>query len=149
MARVNRGLLARAVDARFATAFFGVLDREGRLAYCNAGHNPPFLLSGGGVRRLDAGGLVLGLFEDAAYEEEQVQLAPGDTVVVFSDGVSEALDEAEEEFGDSRIVDAVAPALREPPQAVVEALLGALRQFAGHAPQNDDVTAVVLRYGSA
>jgi serine phosphatase RsbU (regulator of sigma subunit) len=149
MARVNRGLLARAVEARFATAFFGVLDPEGRLAYCNAGHNPPFLLSGGGVRRLNAGGLVLGLFEAAAYEEEQVQLAPGDTVVVFSDGVSEALDEAGEEFGDGRIVEAVTPALREPPQAVVDALLAALRRFAGHAPQNDDVTAMVLRYGPA
>jgi phosphoserine phosphatase RsbU/P len=146
MSRVNRGLLARAVEARFATAFFGIIGPDGRLAYCNAGHNPPFVFSGGTTRRLEAGGLVLGLFANATYEEEAVQLTAGDTVVVFSDGVSEALNERGEEFGDERIVEAISPALSEPPQELLGRLLAAVKSFTGAAPQNDDITALVLRY---
>jgi serine phosphatase RsbU (regulator of sigma subunit) len=145
MARVNRGLLSRAVEARFATAFFGMLGPDRQLAYCNAGHNPPFVFSTKGVRRLDVGGIVLGLFANVSYEQEVVQLEPGDTVVVFSDGVSEALDTAGEEFGDDRIRAAVEPALSQPPQFVLDALLAAVKQFAGAAAQNDDVTTLVLR----
>jgi phosphoserine phosphatase RsbU/P len=145
MARVNRGLLSRAIEARFATAFFGVLDPDGRLTYCNAGHNPPFLFSSG-VRRLDVGGTVLGLFGEVRYDQDVVALDPGGTVVVFSDGVSEALDTAGEEFGDDRIRAAVEPALSQSPQCVLDALLAAVKQFVGAAAQNDDMTALVLRY---
>jgi serine phosphatase RsbU (regulator of sigma subunit) len=146
MARVNRGLLSRAVEARFATAFYAVLAPDGTLACCNAGHNPPFVFSNGTVRRLSAGGIVLGLFPLAVYEQEVVQLAPGDTVLVFSDGVSEALNAAGEEFGDERIAAAVARALAAPPQDVLDALLAAVKTFAGAAAQNDDVTAMVVRF---
>jgi phosphoserine phosphatase RsbU/P len=147
MARVNHGLLSRAVEARFATAFFGVLGEDGRLAYCNAGHNPPFVFSASGaMQRLEAGGLVLGLFANATYDQDIVQLAAGDTVVVFSDGVSEALNLAGDEFGDDRIKAAVAPVLSQSPHEVLDALLVSVKQFAGAAAQNDDVTALVLRY---
>ncbi len=147
MARANRGLLSRAVEARFATAFFGMLGTDGRLAYCNAGHNPPFVFSStNGVRRLETGGIVLGLFANTSYEHEVVQLEPGDTVVVFSDGVSEAVDPVGEEFGDDRIREAVEPVLSQPPSSVLDALLARVKQFAGRAPQNDDITAMVLRY---
>ena len=146
MTRVNHGLMLRAIEARFATAFYGVLDPDGRLAYCNAGHNPPFVFSTKGVRRLDVGGTVLGLFDDASYEQEVVALDAGDSVVVFSDGVSEALDTAGEEFGDDRIRAAVEHTLSQSPQRVLDALLGAVKQFVGAAAQNDDITALVLRY---
>ena len=146
MTRVNQGLLVRAVEARFATAFYATLTRDGRLTCCNAGHNPPFLLTRDGVRRLEAGGLVLGLFAQATYEQEVVQLAPGDTVVVFSDGVSEATDPAGVEFGDDRILAALQATHAETPQAMLTALLAAVHQFAKGAPQNDDITALVVRY---
>jgi len=146
MTHVNRGLLSRAVEARFATAFFGVLDPEGRLTYCNAGHNPPFVFSTKGVRRLETGGTVLGLFGDARYDQEVVELEPGDTVVVFSDGISEALDVAGEEFGDDRIRAAVEPTQSQSPRCVLETLLAAVTQFVGAGAQNDDITAMVLRY---
>ena len=146
MTRVNRGLLTRAVEARFATACFCVLGPDGRLSYCNAGHNPPFVFSGESSRRLTTGGLVLGLFANATYEQETIQLAPGDTVVVFSDGVSEALNDAGEEFGDDGIVRAVSRRVSQSPAAMLDALLAAVKQFAGAAPQNDDITALVLRY---
>ena len=144
--RVNKGVVTRAIAARFATAFFGILDPDGRLAYCNAGHNPPFLFSTGAVRTLGVGGMVLGLFEGATYEQEIVQLSPGDTIVLFSDGVSEAVNAASEEFGEERIPGAVLPAIGQPPQAVLETLLAAIRRFADGTPMKDDVTAVVVRY---
>ena len=146
LARVNKGLLARAVEARFATVFFGILGADGALVYSNAGHNPPIVVSASGVRRLEAGGLVLGLFAQASYDQDTVQLAPGDIVVIFSDGVSEAANVDGEEFGDARIVEAISPVRGEAPQAVLQALLEAVKTFRGPAPQNDDVTALVVRY---
>jgi serine phosphatase RsbU (regulator of sigma subunit) len=143
---VNRGLHARAIAARFATAFFGILDGEGRLTYCNAGHNAPMLFSNGSARRLEAGGLVLGLFEDVVYDQGVVQLSAGDVVVLFSDGVCEAVNEDGEEFGDERITEAVLPALDQGPQATLEALLASVRRFAQGAPMKDDITAVVVHY---
>src|SRR5918999_427361 len=90
LARINLALIHRSLESRFATAFFGVLDARGTLTYCNAGHNAPMLIGKRGMRRLEEGGLILGIFEDVTYQEATVQLHPGDTIVVFSDGVSEA-----------------------------------------------------------
>jgi sigma-B regulation protein RsbU (phosphoserine phosphatase) len=104
VSRVNVALCSRAIEARFATLFYGVLDRHGCLRYCNAGHNAPFLLGSRGLQRLDTGGPVVGLLNQAAYDDGVVALAPGDRVVVFSDGVSEAMSLAGEEFGDDRIL---------------------------------------------
>lgn len=146
LGRANRALLSRTVEARFATAFFATLSPAGDLVYCNAGHNPPFLFSGGTVRRLETGGTVLGAFATASYEQEAVRLAAGDTLVLFTDGVCEARNEADEEFGDARIVDAIAPSLAEPPAVLVERLMAAVRAFAGHEAQHDDMTAMVVRF---
>jgi serine phosphatase RsbU (regulator of sigma subunit) len=144
--RVNKGVVTRAIAARFATAFFAILDPDGRLTYCNAGHNPPYLFSNGSVRTLDVGGMVIGLFDGATYEQEVVQLAPGDVIVLFSDGVSEAINAAGEEFGEEAIPAAVLSSLGQSPQAILEALLAAVRRFAAGTPMKDDVTAVVVRY---
>ena len=146
IAHVNRGLLTRAAGARFATAFYGVLGPDGRLSCCNAGHNPPFVYSRGDVRRLTTGGLVLGVFATARYEQETVALMPGDTVIVFSDGISEATNASEEQFGDDRIQEVVGRALAQPPAALLETLLAAVKEFTGTAAQFDDATALVLRY---
>ena len=82
---------------------------DGRLTYCNAGHNPPMLVSGdGGVQRLEAGGMVIGLFDDVPFEEATVVLESGDFLVTFTDGVSEALDPSGEEFGDDRLLASIA-----------------------------------------
>jgi serine phosphatase RsbU (regulator of sigma subunit) len=148
MARVNGALLTRPIDGRFVTAFLGVLGPDGRLAYCNAGHNPPFVFGDGVPRRLTTGGTVLGLFPEARYEQEVVQLAAGDTVLLFSDGLSEALNAAGEEFGDDGIAETVRAALAGPPHPVVQALLAAVKRFAGEALQHDDVTVLALRYKS-
>lgn len=147
MAGVNQALIRRAIEARFATMLYGIVSPTGTLTYCNAGHNPPFLLTrSGAVQRLDQGGLVLGLFQHAAYDEESLQLHSGDVLVVFSDGVSEALSVAGEEFGEDRILTCLQPHLQDDPPALLARLLAVVREFTKGAVQSDDVTALVLRY---
>ena len=149
LARINLALIHRSLESRFATAFFGVLDANGRLTYCNAGHNPPMLIGQRGVRRLEEGGLILGMFEDVTYDQETVQLDPGDIIVVFSDGVSEALSVTNEEFGEPRLQRLVEADPHAAPQEMLEQLLEAVRDFTRGAVQNDDVTALVVRYAGA
>ena len=145
--RLNQGLFRRAIEARFLTTFYGMLAPDGRLTYCNAGHNAPLLVSpGGGVRRLETGGVVLGLFDQASFDQETVQLLPGDFVVAFSDGVTEALNPAGEEFTDDRLIACINRHRTLPPQAALDALLAEVRAFCADATQSDDVTAVLVRY---
>jgi phosphoserine phosphatase RsbU/P len=144
--RLNQGLFRRRIESRFLTAFCGILGADGALVYSNAGHNAPFLVSRNGVRRLDTGGLVLGIFEDSTYEEEMLMLSPGDVVIAFSDGVSEALNEAGEEYSDDRLLAAVMANRQRTPQELLDALLADVRRFTGAATPSDDITMVVVRY---
>src|SRR5690349_323848 len=97
---MNKALCRRGLESRFVTLMFGSIRSDGNLTYCNAGHNPPFVIGKSGVKRLGEGGPVVGLLEFAPYDQESVQLEAGDTVIVFSDGVSEALNAAGDEYGD-------------------------------------------------
>jgi serine phosphatase RsbU (regulator of sigma subunit)/pSer/pThr/pTyr-binding forkhead associated (FHA) protein len=146
--RLNKGLFRRGIEARFLTTFYGILREDGGLLYTNAGHNPPIVLGKDGVRRLETGGTVLGLFEEASYEEDAVQLETGDVLVTFSDGVTEALNPAGDEFGDDRLVACVEARRGQPPQAILDHVLKELRDFCGDATQADDITLVLVRYGA-
>ena len=150
---VNRGdwdgidaLLSRGVESRFATAFYGHLSPEGQLTYCNAGHNPPLLIRKDRVERLETGGLILGLFEHATFEEETVRVSPGDILVTFSDGVTEALSLLGEEYGEERLLECTTQFRDKSVPDLLEAILASVRQFTAGAVQSDDVTALVLRY---
>lgn len=147
ISRVNLALYRRGIESRFVTLLYGILDREGRLVYCNAGHNPPFIVGAGGIRRLDRGGPIVGLFDSATYEQETMTLSPGDWLVIFSDGISEAMSSENEEYGDSRILDVVQRNRDVEPPRLLEALFTDVREFARGAAQSDDITAMVLRYG--
>jgi serine phosphatase RsbU (regulator of sigma subunit)/pSer/pThr/pTyr-binding forkhead associated (FHA) protein len=148
--RVNLALYRRGIESRFVTLMYGVLDPDGRMVYCNAGHNPPLVISpsrgAAGVRRLECGGPIVGLFEAASYEEETVRLAPGDWLVVFSDGISEAMSAEGDEYGEARIIDCVQRNATLDPSKLLEALFSDVREFARGAAQSDDITAMVLRY---
>jgi serine phosphatase RsbU (regulator of sigma subunit)/pSer/pThr/pTyr-binding forkhead associated (FHA) protein len=146
--RLNHGLFRRAVESKFLTTFYGMVAPDGTFTYSNAGHNAPVLVTRSGVRRLETGGMVLGLFEHASFEEETVQLEPGDFLVVFSDGVSEALNPAGEEFTDERLLAAIDACRHEPPEKIVEGVLASVHAFAAGAVQSDDVTVLLVRYGS-
>jgi len=146
VARVNQELVRRSVDSRFATLLYGVLTPDGRLTYCNAGHNPPFIVGRRGVRRLETGGLIIGAFKNIAFEEDTTQLDSGDVLVVFSDGVTEALNGDGIEFGEDRVL-ACINANRQAPAAVhLDSLIDAVRAFSVGAEQSDDLTALVLHY---
>jgi len=149
LARVNQALMRRAVQNRFVTMVYGIVSRDGQLTYCNAGHNPPMLFTRGTVRRLEEGGMVLGLFGHAQFAQATLPLERGDVLVVFSDGVSEAIDAAGEEFGDDRIMSCIGAHLNLEPATLLEHLLAAVRQFSAGTIQRDDVTALVLRYTGA
>ena len=144
--RLNRGLFRRAIEARFLTTFYGILGADGSFTYCNAGHNAPLLVTASGIRRLETGGVVLGLFEHAAFEEETVTLLPGDLIVAFSDGVTEAMNPDSEEFTDDRLLACANAHRGRTPQEVLDALLADVHAFCAGATQSDDVTVVMVRY---
>ena len=144
--RLNHGLFRRAIESRFLTTFYGIVGRDGDFTYCNAGHNAPILVSASGIRRLDTGGMVLGVFENAQFDEETMALQPGDIVVAFSDGVTEALNPAGDEFTDDRLLASVRAHQSKSPEALVEGLLADVRAFCGDATQSDDLTIVLVRY---
>jgi phosphoserine phosphatase RsbU/P len=146
VSRVNLALYRRGIESRFVTLMYGALYPDGRLQYCNAGHNPPLVVGPKDFRRLERGGPIVGLFEGATYEEETVTLAVGDWLIVYSDGVSEALSAEGEEYGESRILTCVRRNLEMEPQALLDSLFADVRDFARGAAQSDDITAMVLRF---
>jgi len=148
MTRLNQALLRRGIEARFATMAYVVLSPDGMLVSCSAGHNPAFLISvSGPIRRLEKGGLVVGAFENAAYEEETITLEPGDTLVLYSDGVSDAENAGGEQFGEDRLRAILKDgAAKLTPEQVLDRVLRATQDFAGNHPPADDITVLVVRY---
>ncbi|HEY7292974.1 MAG TPA: SpoIIE family protein phosphatase [Vicinamibacterales bacterium] len=144
--RLNLGLFRRAVESKFLTTFYGILSANGSFTYSNAGHNAPMLISASGVCRLETGGMVLGLFESASFEEETLTLQPGDAILTFSDGVTEALNPAGEEFTDAGLLAAVDRHRGKPPQEMVDGILADVHAFCAGATQTDDVTILIVRY---
>jgi sigma-B regulation protein RsbU (phosphoserine phosphatase) len=145
VAHVNRALWRRGVAQRFLTLFYGVMTRDHRLTYCNAGQCRPMLVDGSSVRRLGAGGPPPGLLGDAEYEEESLSIASGDTLVVFSDGVPEA-ENHEQEFGDARIHEIVARYRTVGASAIRDRLVNAVTDFTRGSRQRDDMAVLVVRY---
>src|SRR5688572_5569032 len=146
MTRINRALLRRAIEARFATMFHGAVLADGSLSYCNAGQEPPLVVRQSDIAWLEEGGPVLGLLSIATYECGSAVLGPGDLVVVCSDGVTEARNRAGDEFGRDRLVESMERSHGQKPEVVLERLLEDVRKFSEGAAQADDITALVLRY---
>src|SRR5690349_17538392 len=131
MASVNEAVAAREIEARFATLFYAVLSPNGELVFSNAGHNPPVVLRRRDiVRRLETGGLMLGPFKDATFEEERSILEPGDVLVVYSDGVTDAEAPDGEQFGDERLLECLAGPSMPTVEGVRDRLLDAVKSFA-------------------
>lgn len=144
----SNNLLFRSTDPqKFATLFYGILDIKRHLfCFSNAGHNHPFLFSQDREPlRLQTGGPPLGVFEDSAFDEAEVRLAPGDVLAVFSDGITEALDEREEQFGERRLARLVGENMAASSQELIERIMGAVQLHSGHPVQADDMTLVVVK----
>src|SRR5829696_3983589 len=143
---INKVLTRRQIDARYATLLYGQLSAGGKLMFCNAGHNPPLIYGADGLRRIETGGMPVGLFEMAPYSCDTLAMKPGDTLVLYSDGVTEAQNVAGEEFGEARLVQLMERYTRGSADIVLEQIINAVKEFAHGAEQYDDVTALVVKY---
>jgi phosphoserine phosphatase RsbU/P len=143
---VNRTFFDSTATSRYATLFLGIYDETtSRLRYANCGHPPPVLLGpDGAIDRLTPTGTVIGLFEEWDCRVQEIDLTPGDTLVMFTDGVAEAFNADFEEFGEERIVDLIRAHASCPAVTMVQALVDAVQRHSGPA-QSDDFTVVVAR----
>jgi phosphoserine phosphatase RsbU/P len=133
----------------FVTVFYGVLDlTTGVFRYANAGHNPPLMIgSGGGIEALPGtGGTAIGVMPGLKYAEATVTLAPKDTLFLYTDGISEAMDADNREFTEQRLLHALSGSQSKAVDAIVARVTEAVQEFVGDAPQSDDITLMVLRY---
>ena len=146
--RTNELLHATSPSNKFVTAILMEIDpATGAGRYVNAGHNDCLLLrqAGGAIETLKSTGLPLGMLAGMPYEEKSFQLEAGDLLALYSDGVPEAYDEAENEWGDERLLDCLKDAAREPAEAIVARIFREIDGFAGNAPQHDDITLLVCK----
>lgn len=149
-AALNHLLCERASQNRYATMFWSYGDVEaGTLNYVNAGHCPPILVAVRDgrpeIQRLDAGGTVLGLLPEAVYRQGQVLVQSGDLIVLYSDGLVEAMNSAGEEFGESRLTTLLTESIGETPEKIRDSIMGAVHNFLGRNSAQDDLTCVVAR----
>ena len=131
----------------FVTLFYAVLDLQtGTLRYANGGHNPPLIVHPGGSSTLlpDTGGIVLGVMPGLSYRQEVATLQPGDIAVLYTDGVTEAMNMAHEEFGVERLRAVFAERQPKSAPAVSDAIFEAVHAFSGNMPQSDDITCVIV-----
>jgi sigma-B regulation protein RsbU (phosphoserine phosphatase) len=146
--RVNDIFFRDGLDNRFATLFFVELQHDsGHVRYLNAGHNPPFVIRSSGVEKLHASSYPLGILASATYEEGALDLEPGDVIVAYSDGLTEACNDTGEEFGMQRL-EALLPGLRDlPPEDIGLTILQHVDRFLGDARLTDDLSLAVIKRG--
>jgi phosphoserine phosphatase RsbU/P len=146
--RMNRYACSNSQQGRrFTTAFIAEYEPTSRrLNYVNAGHNNPILRrQSGAIERLEAGGMPLGVLEDAVYESGERVLQPDDWLVIFTDGVVEAENVQQQEYGEMRFITMLHTGAMTTPSMLLNNILADLDRFVGNAPQHDDVTCVLLR----
>jgi sigma-B regulation protein RsbU (phosphoserine phosphatase) len=149
---LNRLFCERAAGDRFASMFWGYCDSQFQTVhYVNAGHCAPILIGlregKSKIRRLDVGGVVLGVLPGTAYTQGSAAIQQGDILVLYSDGVVEAQNASGEEFGEARLVQVVSESAREGAQKVRDSILAGVHAFLGDVPAQDDLTCVVASFG--
>ena len=146
MTNVNRLIFETSPANRYATFFYGEYQPATRqFAYVNGGHNPPLVFRNGDVLRLEDGGPVVGLFKPARYSQANVDLASGDVLLFYTDGISEAMNSADEEWGEERMMESVRACQRRPASEMIEEVMRAADGFAAGAPQHDDMTVMIVK----
>jgi sigma-B regulation protein RsbU (phosphoserine phosphatase) len=143
----NRLMYYNTAPDKFVTLFFAQLDYQQHVfSFCNAGHNPALLFSGECEHRaLMTGGTVLSIVENFTFEDETVPLLPGDTVVMYSDGITETVNQAGEQFGDHRLIEVLSKVRTQSSKSIIEAVMQSVNVFASGAAQADDRTILVLK----
>jgi serine phosphatase RsbU (regulator of sigma subunit) len=145
--RLNKTICSNCPDNRFITFFMTVANpATGELIYTNAGHNPPLIVrKSGGFETLAGGGVILGILPMAVYKENAAKMEPGDILVLFSDGVTEAANSKDEDFGEARLAEVVAANSDRPAADIIEVIDAAVSEFTQGAPAADDITLVIVR----
>ncbi len=149
--RVNRSLYRSTSPEKFVTAFYGIISRDDNtLLYASAGHEPAIHLhSDGSIDMLTNGGIMLGVRDDFVYDDETVSFEPGDVVVIFSDGITEAIDGEGGMYGVEPLKEVLRTHRQESAERIRLSVLDALRQFIGSTRQSDDITLVVVKRAEA
>jgi phosphoserine phosphatase RsbU/P len=144
--RANSMLFRSTDTSKFVTLFFGILDAEQHtLTYCNAGHNEPIFIQNDNKNKLDKGGMLLSIFEHIDYDEEEILFDKGSTLVVFTDGITEAMNEQQEEYSDARLEELIERNSTLTAQELVTKILSDVQNFASGVPQFDDITLMVIK----
>jgi sigma-B regulation protein RsbU (phosphoserine phosphatase) len=144
----NRNIYLDSKTSMFVTLFYAILDpRNKSLTFVNAGHNPPLLFGAAkeGITLLKARGIALGVLDEIDLESVEIQLKPGDIAVLYTDGVTEAANERDEEYGVARLEQIVEASRHLPARGLIDAIVQDVTAFAGSRPQFDDITLMVLK----
>jgi len=146
LTRTNRQLCERTRPGQFVTLFYGLLNPlTATFTYANAGHNPPLLYGHGEWDALEADGIILGVEEEATFEQREVTLREGDVLVLYTDGITEAMNDLEELFGEERLKEVIAANAGGSAEEIGRAVVQAVNQYVADEPQYDDITLVVLK----
>ncbi|HUO35909.1 MAG TPA: SpoIIE family protein phosphatase [Candidatus Acidoferrum sp.] len=145
--RVNQYLCDRSGEDRYATVFYGVLDKSGRFEYVNAGHVPPLMKrKNGALEGLGSANFPVGMFSEAEYQSSRVQLEPGDYIVIYTDGVSEAANPQNELFEESRLRTILEAFTGESVEQLTDSVRDGVKNFVSGAAQSDDITILAIQY---
>ena len=147
--RVNEDLSLDNPSMMFVTLFLGILNvRTGELEYCNGGHNPPYLLrKNGDIEPVEmTGGMALGIVEGFSYQSKKIHIGEGDTLFLYTDGVTEAINRDEELFSEERLEKDLADLHEKPIKDLVDEVMARVKVYSEGMPQADDITMMVLRY---
>jgi sigma-B regulation protein RsbU (phosphoserine phosphatase) len=145
--RLNNLIHKNTALDRFITFFYGELDIRNRtFVFCNAGHNPPYCVdSKGRIRELSTGGIVLGMLPDMTFEIESIDADSFDRILLYTDGITEAQNKSDEEFGEERLKKFIQAGGKSTSRELIEKLVEAVKQFSGNAVQSDDMTVVAVQ----
>lgn len=147
IAKSNQLLYQSTSSEKFVTLFYGILNFEAhQLQFCNAGQDPPFLLSEGKEPvRLNTGGIVLSIMENFPYSEETIHMQPGDLLVVYSDGIPEAMNASKEQFGEEKLCALLKQHNKRPAAELINIIVTSVKEHAGSWPQSDDMTLLIVK----
>ncbi len=143
----SNNLLCESTEAtKFVTLFLGVLNTGSTgIYYSNAGHDPPFHFAESELKNLKTGGILLGAFPGAEYEQGEINMNPGDLLILFSDGITEAMNKDHREFSEEKLIDIIKNNKNTQPDLLIEKIVTAVKEHSGTTPQSDDITLMIIK----
>jgi len=142
----NNLLCVSTEPTKFVTLFLGILNSDtNEICFSNAGHDPPFHFTKNGLTILQTGGMLLGAFPDSQYEQGKIIMEPGNLLILFSDGITEAMNENNKEFGEEKLLAVIEPNKDADPELLIDKIISEVEKHSGSTPQSDDMTLMVIK----